>query len=133
LQKLRVLVAEDHESVREILVGILRPEFEIIAAVSDGENLVNAAILLKPDVIVSDILMPVRDGLSAMAELQSRGVQFPFVFITLLDVGVVSPLPQTISYVHKSDLTTELIAGIRAVARGEIYLSRSFRGMWGNP
>jgi DNA-binding NarL/FixJ family response regulator len=132
LEKLRVLVAEDHESIRGILVGLLRPEFEIVAAVDDGANLVRATILFKPDVIVSDILMPVQDGLSARTELQSRGVEIPFVFVTLLDVRQISPVPATISYVHKSDVTAELVEGVRAVARGETYLSRSFRELWGN-
>ena len=52
MQRLRVLVAEDHESVRNILVELLRSEFEVVGAVIDGEQLVKAATLLQPDVIV---------------------------------------------------------------------------------
>jgi DNA-binding NarL/FixJ family response regulator len=133
LEKLRVLVAEDHDSVRGILVSLLQSEFAVVAAIGDGEKLVKAADLLRPDVIVSDILMPLKDGLSARAELLSMGIEVPFVFVTLMDPRLLSPLPGTISYIHKSDLISELNDSVRAVARGEIYLSRSFREMWGNP
>jgi len=132
LEKLRVLVAEDHPTVREILAALLRSEFEVIAAVDNGEELLNAAVLHRPDVIISDILMPVKDGLWVRTELLCRKIEIPFVFITLMQVSQISPLPQSISYVHKSDVMDELIAGVRAVASGEVYLSRSFREWWGN-
>jgi DNA-binding NarL/FixJ family response regulator len=131
LEKLRVLVAEDHESVRRILVTLLSAEFEVVDAVGNGEELVNSAILLRPDVIVSDLLMPGQDAFLARKELIASGIDVPFVFITLLDAGLISPLPESISYVHKSDVTAELIESVWAVARGEIYLSRSFRELWG--
>jgi len=127
-----VVVAEDHETVREILVALLRSDFEIVAAVADGAELVKAATRFQPDVIVSDILMPVQDGFIARNELMSGGIDIPFVFITMLDASLVSPLPENLSYVHKSDLTRELADGIRAVARGEVYLSQSFRELWGS-
>jgi DNA-binding NarL/FixJ family response regulator len=133
LEKLRVLVAEDHDSVRGILVSLLQSEFVVVASVGDGEKLVKAAALLRPDVIVSDILMPRKDGLAARAELLSMGIELPFVFVTMMDPHLLSPLPETISYIHKSDLISELNDSVRAVARGEIYLSRLFREMWGNP
>ena len=133
MEKLRVLVAEDHDSVRGILVSLLQSEFEVVAAIGDGEKLVKAVGLLRPDVIVSDVLMPLKDGLAARAELLSMGIEVPFVFVTMMDPHLLSPLPETISYIHKSDLISELNDSVRAVARGEIYLSRLFREMWGNP
>jgi len=133
LQRLRVLVAEDHESVRNILVELLRSEFEVVGAVADGAQLVKAATLLQPDVIVSDILMPGQDAFVARDELLSQGIKVPFVFITLMDTRVISPQPDNVSYVHKSDVTQELAKGVRAVARGEVYLSKAFRELWGQP
>jgi DNA-binding NarL/FixJ family response regulator len=55
---LRVLIAEDHEEVRKMIVSLLSTEFQVVGAVSDGHELVDAATLLNPDVIVSDIAMP---------------------------------------------------------------------------
>jgi CheY-like chemotaxis protein len=132
-QRLRVLVAEDHDAVRGILVAQLSPNFEVVAAVADGEQLVMATEFLRPDVIISDILMPVKDGYSARKELLSRGIDVPFVFVTLMDVLHTSRVAQTVSYLHKSDIAAELTDGVRTAAGGGIYLSQSFRDLWGNP
>jgi DNA-binding NarL/FixJ family response regulator len=132
LERLRVLVSEDHEPVRGILVELLRADFEVVGAIGDGQKLVEAAVLLQPDVIVSDILMPIKNGFSARLEILARGIKAPFVFITLLDAGMISPFPDNLSYVHKSDLMAELTQSVRAVAAGRVYLSRLFRDLWGS-
>ena len=129
--RLRVLVAEDHDAVRDVLVSQLRPDFEVVAAVGDGEELVMVTALLQPDVIVCDILMPVKDGYSARKELRSRGINVPFVFVTLMDPLYISRLTEPASYVHKSDLALELNDGVRLAAAGGVYLSQSFRKLWG--
>lgn len=130
-KKLRVLIAEDHESVRGVLVALLNSDFEVVAAVGDGVDLVKAAILYRPDAIVSDIIMPMLDGLSARKHLLIKGIDIPFVFITL-DMGLTSPDSDRASYVYKSDLV-ELPDSLRTAAAGGTYLSRSFRKIWGNP
>jgi len=55
----RVLIADDHVFVLEGLVNLLKDRFEVVAAVTDGYRLVDAATRLRPDVIVTDISMPV--------------------------------------------------------------------------
>ena len=77
MDRLRVLIAEDHEDLRGIVVAVLSSEFEVIGAVGDGEKLVQAAISLKPDVIVTDIVMPLMDGFSARNELRAKGIDHP--------------------------------------------------------
>ena len=57
--KLRILIADDHEECRWAMMRLLSGEFDVIAAVADGQKLVDAAKLLLPDVIVSDIRMPI--------------------------------------------------------------------------
>jgi CheY-like chemotaxis protein len=54
----RVLVADDHLAVAEVLRALLEPEFDVIATVGDGNALVAAAAVLTPEVIVTDIAMP---------------------------------------------------------------------------
>ena len=126
-----MLVSEDHESVRRFLEVLLRSQFDVVAAVGNGEELVKSAVLFQPDLIVSDIVMPLMDGLSARKELLSRRIDIPFVFITL-DTSLVFPDPHLISYVHKLDLSTELIQAVRVVAGGGVYHSQTFRTLWGN-
>ena len=126
---LRLIVAEDHEMVRRILVEMLSVDFEVVGSVGDGQKLVEAAILHRPDVIVSDIAMPLLDGFSARKELRRRGVEVPFVFLTLIDAKNLPLAVQeaSIAYVHKTDLVDELKLGVRAVALGKSYMSRAFR------
>ena len=128
-EKLRVLVAEDHDAIRAFVVTLLSKEFQVVGAVGDGEQLVEAALLFWPDVIVSDIAMPLMDGLMARERLLSKKIHIPFVFITVLDmVKYLSNLDEyPLGYVHKMDLRDELGLAIQAVADGHSYLSRSFQ------
>ena len=131
MERLRVLVGEDHKSMRGILVELLSSDFEVVDSVGDGQQLVEAAVLLRRDLIVSDIAMPGKDGWSARTELLNKGIEIPFVFVTLLDPQIISPGPATLSYIHKSDVAVELIHGVRVTAGGGTYYSRSFREAWG--
>jgi DNA-binding NarL/FixJ family response regulator len=124
-----VLVAEDHDDLRAIVVAILSAEFWVVGAVGDGEQLVHGAIILKPDVIVSDIRMPVKDGPTAREELRSQGIDRPFVFMTMFEPADISSLLATgdVAYVHKTDLFNELKPAIHAVLDGNSYLSKTFQ------
>src|SRR4051794_41837693 len=69
---IRVLLAEDHETVREglrLLVNA-QPDMQVVAEVSDGRAAVAASTTLKPDVVVLDLSMPVMGGLSAARALK---------------------------------------------------------------
>jgi CheY-like chemotaxis protein len=134
VNELRVLVAEDNEDLRPIIVALLSSEFQVVGAVGDGEQIVLGAIFLKPDVIVTDINMPVMDGIAAMNELRSRGLEYPFVFLTVMTIdGFSGKIEGPVAYVHKNDLFSELKLAVHAVMLGDIYVSRSFRRVQGEP
>jgi CheY-like chemotaxis protein len=129
----RVLVAEDNREVRRIVVELLSSDFEIVGEAADGQELIQAVVALQPDVVVSDIVMPLMDGLSAREQLQAMSHQPPWVFMTLLELGEFGPIVEdaATAYVHKKDLYTELKPAIRAVAAGRSYFSRSLSGKQG--
>lgn len=129
MEPLRVLVAEDHQWMRTAVVELLKSEFTVVGAVGDGQQLVDATPLLKPNIIVSDIDMPLMNGFAAMRALRAQGIEIPFVFITAMTVdGLSSSVEEhPVGFVHKEDLLDELKSGVRAVAIGVSYLSRSFR------
>src|SRR5438445_6948383 len=98
VRNLRILVADDHASMRDCIVSLLQADFEVVGAVSDGDELVKAVLELKPDVIVSDICMPKLTGIDAKECLQALGVDVPFVFVSanftekvVRDLGVCVP------------------------------------------
>ncbi len=124
--KLRVLLADDNVDVRNRMVELLEPLFEIVAAVSTGRELVEAAVALEPDVIVSDVMMPSLSGVGAFTMLRAAGYTIPFVLQTTtgrdaeawLDMGALC-------VVDKFDLAHDLVTAVRSAAAGDFFLSRS--------
>jgi DNA-binding NarL/FixJ family response regulator len=114
-----VIVADDHRDMLRALVHFLGGKFDIVGAVHDGKALIDAAVSLIPDVIVSDISMPGLSGLQAMKELNARGYTIPFIFVTaepaLMDQG-------HLSFIDKLDVHAELIPAIETVAVGRQYI-----------
>jgi DNA-binding NarL/FixJ family response regulator len=129
MDRLRVVVAEDHDQLRGGIVTLLSSEFQVVDNVPDGQRLIEAVLRWKPDVIITDIEMPVMDGFSARTSLLSKGIDAPFVFITLTNtVELPSDIEQgTVGFVHKIDLMEELAMAVQSVAHGESYLSQEFR------
>jgi DNA-binding NarL/FixJ family response regulator len=63
MKHLRILLADDHAVVIEGLRRILdRPEFEVVGVATDGRALLQAAVRLQPDVIITDVAMPLLNG-----------------------------------------------------------------------
>ena len=124
--RLRVLVAEDHNDSRERIVELLNPVFEIVAVVSNGRELVDAAVALEPDVIVSDLVMPSLSGTGALAMLRAAGYTFPFVLQTTASRNAQAWLDMgAICVVDKLDLPFDLVTAVRSAAAGKVFLSRS--------
>jgi DNA-binding NarL/FixJ family response regulator len=125
LKALKIMIADDHAELLRALTRWLGRKFEVIAAVKDGQKLVDEAVSQKPDVIVSDVVMPQMSGTQAREELALRGCNVPFVFLTcetdLVGEGMGS-------VVDKLDAHNELEAAILTAASGEVYLSRRVHG-----
>jgi len=123
--RLRVLIADDNDSVRAAVGRLLEERFEIVGAVSTGRELVDAALAQRPDVIVSDLDMPSLDGLAAMKVLRDAGHTIPFVLLTAMEGDVRDWIDMgVIGVVLKSDLL-DLVAAVQSAAAGRIYLSRT--------
>jgi CheY-like chemotaxis protein len=114
VKKVKILIAEDNERIREYMVRLLCPTFEIVKAVPDGMSLVAAAIELRPDVIVSDISMPQLSGPRAMEELRIQEYDIPFVFVS----ADVPPGELDATFVSKAEMGRDIIPAIyRALFR----------------
>ena len=70
MSKPRVLLADDHQILAEGVRSLLEPEFEVVAIVADGRELVASAKQHRPDLIVADITMPSLNGIEAAAQLR---------------------------------------------------------------
>src|SRR5688572_4866183 len=124
--RLRVLIADDNDSVRAAVGRLLEDSFELVGAVSTGPELVDAALAHRPDVIVSDLDMPSLDGLAALKVLRDAGHRTPFVLLTGMVVDVRDWIDKgVIGVVLKPDLDLDLVAAVQSAATGRIYLSRT--------
>jgi DNA-binding NarL/FixJ family response regulator len=126
LGRARILLADDHPDLLKMVERSLEPEFEVVGKVLDGQLLLQEAIRLKPDVIVSDISMPVLNGIEAADQLKESGCQSRIVFLTVhSDPDFVRACLATgaLGYVVKSRIGTELLPAIREALAGHIFIS----------
>jgi CheY-like chemotaxis protein len=114
LSRIRLVVADDNDAFRENLVRFLSRHFEVLDAVADGGELINSATLMNPDVIVSDVSMPVFTGLEAMHELYANGLKIPFVFVSAGE----NTLGDHVSFVSKEDIIHQLVPAIHKSVSG---------------
>ena len=83
-----VLIADDHAIVREGLVGLLKEhDFDVVGAVGDGQQLIDAARRLRPDVIVTDLSMPGLSGLDVLVLLKAERIESKVVVLTMHNDG----------------------------------------------
>ena len=126
MKKPTILLADDHRIVLDGLKGLLEEQFELIGAVTNGRDLVEEALRLKPDVIVTDISMPTLNGIDAIHKLRQQGGNAPVVFLTMHpDPTYASRAIQAgaSGYVLKHSASDELVGAIQQVLRGGTYIS----------
>jgi two-component system, NarL family, response regulator DesR len=121
---IRVLLAEDVAGVRDTLVALLglEPDIEVCAALAAGDEVVPAALAHRPDVAVLDIGLPGISGLAATAELARQLPACRVLILTGLDAreNLDTALQAGArGFLLKESPADELIAAVRAVARGE--------------
>lgn len=122
----RILIADDHPMVAAGLRRIVDEEAEVVAVAGDGGQLVELALRHAPEIVISDINMPVMSGLEAMQRLKAGGLRAKFIFLTLHTEArlAASALHAGASgYLLKQSAAEELVEAIRAVAGGLTYLT----------
>ena len=130
--KIRVLLAEDHETVRHGLRLLIegQADMEVVGEAANGRDAVTGALRLRPDVLLLDISMPELNGLQATRAIRQENPSLGILALTRYgDAAYVKEMlaAGASGYVLKQSATDQLLAGIRAVAAGNQYLDRSLR------
>lgn len=126
MSKVRILVADDHPGVRELVEDIVQSTFEVVGTVGNGKALVETALRLQPDVIITDVSMPILSGIEAAKRLQESGSRAKVVFLTVhADSDFVNACLNAgaSGYVVKIRMDSDLLRAVREALAGRIFLS----------
>ncbi len=122
----RLIIADDHLLLAEACKNLLEPEFQVVAIVNNGRELLQVAESLTPDLVILDIAMPQLNGLDAGEQLKRMLPSCKVVFMTMNmepDVAAEAFRRGASGYVVKSATAAELVIAVRRALRSESYLS----------
>lgn len=127
MDRVRIVLADDHREFLACAAGLLEPEFDVVETVADGQALIEAADRIDPDVLVLDITMPGLNGIEAARRLKAAGSRAKVVFLTVhedqdfvrsaLAVGAQG-------YVVKRRLASDLVHALREALAGRCFVSK---------
>ncbi len=126
LERIRVLLADDHEAMLERVTKLLGAECDVVGAVSDGEQALEAVRQLNPDVLVLDISMPVMNGIETALRLKEAGIEVRIVFLTVhddQDFAREALEAGELGYVIKPRIASDLMVAIHEVQAGRFFVS----------
>ncbi len=128
MKRARILLADDHTLTLEGIRAVLEPHHEIVGMVMDGRALIDAALRLRPEVIVLDITMPLLNGIDAAAQIKKSLPAVRLLFITMhVNPAYLEAALHTggTGYVLKSAAREELLEALQIVLSGRIYVTPS--------
>lgn len=128
-----ILLADDHSILRAGLRSILnsRSDFNVVAEVDNGMDAVKSALAAKPDLLLTDLSMPKKNGTETISEIKKRLPDIKCLVLTMHNTEEHIRMALNAGadgYVLKDDSHEELLTAIKTVLNGKIYLSPSICG-----
>jgi DNA-binding NarL/FixJ family response regulator len=122
-----ILVVDDQELMRLGLRMVInsQPDLKVIGEAADGAQAITAARVLRPDVILMDILLPDADGLQAARQIMHEEPRMKIILITTFDLDDYLEAGLQVGvrgFLLKDATPAQLLAAIRAVKAGELVL-----------
>jgi DNA-binding NarL/FixJ family response regulator len=112
--------------IADALASLLKESFDLVGIVQDGRSLVEEATRLKPEVIVTDVFMPLLNGIDAVRQIKSAGVDSKIVFLTVhteAKLAAEAFRAGASGFVSKESAGEELIQAIQSVVQGRAYVT----------
>jgi DNA-binding NarL/FixJ family response regulator len=126
IERKRILLADDHIAIIEEVRSLLHHEYDIVGAVENGKTLVDAAQRLNPDLIITDISMPIMTGFEAASKIRALGIPTKLIFLTVQASAAYLKKARGLGangYVLKVYSTEQLPTAVSKVLAGETYFS----------
>jgi DNA-binding NarL/FixJ family response regulator len=126
MNRVRVLLADDHEAVLRATSALLGPEFEVVGTATNGQSLMDSALRLNPDLLIVDVSMPIMNGIEAIRRLREAGSKATVVFLTVHDdpdFAQAAIAAGASGYVTKPRMACDLIPAIKAALAGGRFVS----------
>ena len=130
MASIRIMVADDHEVARRAIRSVLAgdPEIEVVSEVANGEEAIQKAQELRPDIILMDISLPGKSGIQAAKTIRAVSPQSRTIFVSQHDSVQIAKDALSVGaygYVVKSDAGHDLLAAIKAARDGRTFVSRT--------
>ncbi len=127
MRRTTVLIADDHAIVKEGLVSLLKAQnFDVVGAVANGAELMDAARRLRPDLIVTDISMPGLSGLDVLTRLKAEQTDCKIILLTMHHDGQLATRAMRAGasgFLLKHSAGEELLTAIHQAMEGRVYLT----------
>ena len=126
---MRVLLVDDHAVVRAGLKALLvsTGRVDVVGEASSGEEAVDRARTLQPDIVIMDLAMPGMDGIQATRQITALGIEAKVLVLTVHDEDEFLQLALdagAAGFLNKSVADTDLMGALEALVRGHSYLPR---------
>jgi DNA-binding NarL/FixJ family response regulator len=123
---IKIIIADDHEIFRDGLEGLFldHPNYKIVGSCTDGDHLVRAVSKFKPDIVLTDLKMPILDGVEAIKQIHKQLPQIICIALSSFDSEylIVEALEAgAFGYLAKHSKKKEVFAAIETVMRGIPY------------
>lgn len=126
MSMVRILLADDNSAVLDQISRVLSKDYEIVAALKEGQKVVKECLRLKPDVVILDISMGDISGIDLARELANSGCRSKVVFLTVhedYDFVKAAIGSGAQAYVIKSRLSADLVSGVEAAMAEKLFVS----------
>jgi len=126
MNRIRLVLADDHTMFAEGLKSLLDEEFELLGTVGNGQDLVDITHRLNPEVIIVDISMPILSGFDAIRRIRDLGSEAKVIFLTMHDDDTLVEEAFRCGgsgYVLKQAAGEELVEAIKQVSQGNRYVT----------
>ena len=128
MERPRVVLADDHHAVLNMVTRLLAPRFDVVGAAGDGLEALRLITALQPDAVVLDLTMPGLGGLAVAARLRQAGLTAAIVILTVTEDSALADAALAagaLGYVTKARAATELVPAVEAALAGHRFVSAS--------